>query len=479
MSMFPQLAVQPGEYPCEWVVGGRNLPGDLHLGGARPPRMNVYEDVTEIDWADGKPHGFPQEHEFPRLTGRTRSNLDVVLVDATVSTWFPRLNSGYARYAVVGLGIAAAQDDRFRRIRLQITGADTLLGVFPLKEISWPSRTAEVSEERYSAVLNPDSRLRWKDDGLGLTIECGYDSRLSPGPYRFEVVFAPIFEFCSARPFSIDDWVRDWVSPLLRAASLATRAPQRLAWLTVQTVGHDEANGRTGVVFGSGIDQEPFQASRPDASLDPDSRPLFSFPELPVGLPELLLRLRKSEASDNPFMELYLSTLFQSDLPQRARLLYLIQALEALHSFESRATDERDQRKFEEGRNSLLSTIESLGLDPREVSFLRRSWGKRKPDQLDRRLAAVLRQVPLGVRANLRSPEMNALARKMTGAATLPAQLRVIRNELSHGRRSFDERDLRPWVRATEFICQAHALRLIGFDGPAIEQGLASPSANP
>jgi hypothetical protein len=68
---------------------------------------------------------------------------------------------------------------------------------------------------------------------------------------------------------------------------------------------------------------------------------LFTASELPAPLPDVIERWRQLDSSDNPFPELY-RLASAPDLPERARFLYLVQALEGLHGFEHNADDRRE-----------------------------------------------------------------------------------------------------------------------------------------
>jgi hypothetical protein len=74
-----------------------------------------------------------------------------------------------------------------------------------------------------------------------------------------------------------------------------------------------------------------------------------------MSLPDLVTKWRTLEQDGNPFMELFGLTLRQADLPARARYLYLVQALEALHSYENRTEDEQAQAAFEQRRAEVLT----------------------------------------------------------------------------------------------------------------------------
>ena len=58
------------------------------------------------------------------------------------------------------------------------------------------------------------------------------------------------------------------------------------------------------------------------------------------------------------------------------------------------------------------------------------------------------------------------------GNKSLAAQLRTLRNQLSHGGRNYKESELSPWVRTAETLARAHLLRMLGFDDMAIERAL-------
>jgi hypothetical protein len=467
MNTFPRLAIRPGEYPCEWVVGSKRLAGGLELRAGLPPVLAIYGDLE--DHATTATRSLPERHEYARLVGRLRSNLDVVLTEAALTTWFPGQTIGLGRYAIVGLGVDRVPDDEYERIQLQITGSDLLFGVPPLSAVSWPANL-RTSDEPFSASFNKDSRWRWRDDGRGIVIDCGYETQVgAPQPYHFEVAFAPTIDFVADTPTTLDAWVSEWVQPLVEVTSLATGMRQRLSWLRLEA---DDDGGVSSVAFGGGIDQAPFRAEAPDMRDDRDRRPLFTLAQLPTDFPGLLRSWGTAEASENPFLELCRLAVSRDELPPRARFLYLVQALEALHSFENQANDARTQATFEARREDVLEELEATGLSASALRFIKRNWSKQKLDSLDRRLRALLRSLPRPVRDDLLRPEMEPIVRRLEaseGADTLEAQVRVLRNHLSHGSQNYSGSELRPWVRALEIVCRAHLLRLIGFEDQAIE----------
>lgn len=472
VTQFPKLEVAPGAHLIEIFHEGRKLHGQVVLEAERWPSLDLIDDVEEIDFTSRTFVGGPKEYEFPRLVGQMASKQDVVLIDISLLNWWIGRSQGKCRYAIAGLGVADVPDDRYHRVRFQITEAELLFGIAPIKSVHWPAQDAP-PDQPYSAVINDASSQEWRDDGDGLTVNCSFDHQFTlSDPFRHELVFAPVIQFAADDPMTVDEWLELWVVPFLETASLATRKPQRLSWLTVHT-GPNKLD-TSGVVFAHGIDQAPSVAAFRDEWRDPNALPLFSFNALPTGLPEFLRGWRTLRASDNPFIELSQLALNQPDLPQRARFLYLIQALEALHGFEHRVTDEASQERFIEKRQEAIDEISTKDVSVQSLKFIKEKWGKRRPDSLSRRLREILAELPPDVRSQVETPEMSTIAAELAAESvtTLEGQMERLRNDLSHGNRNYPSRDLQPWVTSVELICRANLLRLLGFDATAVTNGL-------
>jgi ApeA N-terminal domain 1 len=485
MAEFPRLPLSPGSYAAEWFLEGRTLPGELQVEPGIGPTIALFGDVDEVDYT--RAVEFPRDRNVPVVNGRLRSGENVSVSDVTLWTWFPGRTSGFGRFAVVGLGAGEAVDNKYLRARLQITEADLFFGAGPIKSVSWPTDSSLPLQGKYTVETNPTSSHEWTEDKTGIHFECGYDVNFSiSDTHRHELNFAPVIGMTSLEPLTVDDWIRQWVTPLLRVASLATLRPQRLSWLTVHTAAadsdpDDRAHHVTGVVFGGGIQQVPYQAEYRAEWHDPERHPLFTLAGLPVGLPVLLRGWRDLERGENPFIELYGLALRQEALPQRARFLYLVQALEALHAAENRARDAKADADFAVSRTAAMADLAAADLPPQTVKFMKKYVSAKRPDSLDSRLTALIGQLPEPVGESLRHLDMGAIQADLVigGASTLPAQLRVLRNNLSHGTRNYRDRELLPWVAAVEMICRAQALRLLGFDTDGIVRAIIAPSTAP
>ncbi len=480
---LPKLPTQPGDYAVEWFLDDRVIPGELHLEQNRSPQAKLFGDVVPKDWSHGG--SFPEDHRLNRVVGRLRSGPDVVLTDARLSIWYPERSLGLASHAVVGHDVADVPGDAFHCARFQITNLDLLFDAAPIKSVTWPPDGRPHLDGRYAIETNPAADHEWIDDDAGVSIECTYDIEypISSGHQHY-VAFAPVISIASDEPLTVDRWLDEWVRPLLLLATLATRSPQRLSWLTVSTAprvtsDHERMPSTTGTVFGSGIAQAPYEAEYRDEWSESENRPLFTMASIPMSLPTLVRSWRTLKQDENPFLELFGLTQRQSDLPSRARYLYLVQALEALHSYEHSADDDEKQATFKTSRAEVLDALATVGLPAETVRFIKDNWSNRRTDSLDRRLRELIEQLPVPVRALVAKPPVGGILDAISADASqrVESLLRILRNDLSHGNRNHDDRSLRPWVTLVETICRAHALRLLGFDDAATVAGLVAPSA--
>ncbi len=460
------------------MVGRRRFTGDVALAPRRRPRIELHGALRrpQRSAAGTLVYQFPgPEVQLPRLIGRLRSNEQVIVIGAVMSEWFLERFQGFGRWAIVGLDIASVPDDRYEHVTFQISDADLWFGVQPLGHIKWPKPKSATNT--FSATLNPAAHRVWRDTRNGITVDVGYPHTYSLDPYRFALTFAPVFDIRSRQPLSLDDWRDQWIAPLVDLATIATKRPQTLSWLSVQHGKGREV--RTGTVFTGGIHQSPYTAHYDEEwRRDADLRPLFTLAGLSVTPMKLVRVWRSLQQSDDPFVDLYRAALFQPDLPARARFLHLIQALEGRHSFANRKADAKAQVAFRARREQVVEAAARAGLPTHDLRFLKEEWSKRRADSLERRLLLLLNALPSAVRQTIESDaRLDLIGSQLIASAsapTFPAQLRVLRNQLSHGDRSYPDHELEPWVRAVELICRAQLLALLGFLASDIEKALGS-----
>lgn len=135
----------PGSYGIQWFLPSdqgvtTTVHGDIDLQPSTPPRGEMAFEGIPIEWETNgalKSAGFPQTYTYPILKGKLRSNHDVVLIEAVVTTWAPNQAMVEARCALVGLG-APSVEDQFDSMRIQTSFLDRLSGVAPIAMTSIP-----------------------------------------------------------------------------------------------------------------------------------------------------------------------------------------------------------------------------------------------------------------------------------------------------------------------------------------------------
>lgn len=457
---FPGIVEEPGSYSATFEFRGKKLPGTLELSALRAPVALFFDGSGQL--ASG---GFPQYSEQERLVGRLSSNLDVVMADVHVAEYFPGQYRASAAYAVVGLEMTEQRfDGGFVKAELQMEGLDEFFGTMPIQEYMLPGGGRQDFTAR-----REQTRLEWRDEGIKIGSEYGWTLNSLDG-YEFRLSFIPTFDLESQEPLPAKVIIYEWLKPLVRLLTFSTKHTRRLSWATL--VARDDA-GSSGVraqVFGSGMTQEPFYASRPEYRNSGD-KPLFTRHDLPVPLPKLLGHWLRLDGSDNPFPELY-RLASAPDLPARARFLYLVQALEALHGFENRQRDQERLTKHRTLRHQVIDDVRKVSQDLARI--VKDLVSNRPPESLERRLNGLLDATPAPVVERLANNQSDPMALRYLadGDVTFSQIARRIRNDLSHGNFNPEAADLKPWIERLNRLAQAQLLRLLGFDAGLISSRL-------
>ena len=164
----------------------------------------------------------------------------------------------------------------------------------------------------------------------------------------------------------------------------------------------------------------------------------------------------------------------QPELPNRARYLFLVQALESLHGVEHQAEDEASQTAFQTDRKRVLTELDEVGLNTDSLRFIKKNWSKRRPDSLARRLRDLIAWLPQVAADEVQALASTSIANYLEECAgqelDVETLLQGLRNELSHGNSHWDEGTVAPWSDALELACRLHVLRLLGFDNQQIEE---------
>lgn len=477
-SPFPKLIVDPDSHPCDVFCEDRVVASIADLHGDVPPRIHLNGEVVDRSQLN---EGGPEVDEAPLLLGRLWSGHDLILADCRAEAFFPGRCLVLPRYALVGLNARHVADQAYEELVVQATGLDLLFGRPPLKSVRWPHDQARYLDGEFAATGEPDSTQEWDEPHAKVT--CSYWSQQSSvdNPYRFELRFAPVVSVKADHGRRIDEWLAGYVNPLVSLLTLATRKPQTISWVRFRHPPKTVEGGRRqwpvdAQLFGSGISQTPYVSEDAAEWRRSETRPIFNLASSGLPLPEMLRAWRGLEDGENPFVELYRLAMFQRDLPQRAQFLYLVQALEALHSYEHRRKDTADAATYKRRRDETITRLVTAGVEADDLKFLKSAWSSRPRDDLARRLRSLVRHTGLPTKSRqvvdgLSATDIYAELRERN----VESAIRRIRNDLAHGNRNYADRGLRPWTEVLDALCRAHLLRLLSCPPSVMEAAFSLP----
>ena len=171
-------------------------------------------------------------------------------------------------------------------------------------------------------------------------------------------------------------------------------------------------------------------------------RPLLTLAGLQTPFPDLVERWRALDEDENVFFALFRMVISQPELPNRARYLFLVQALESLHGVEHQAEDEASQTAFQTDRKRVLTELDEVGLNTDSLRFIKKNWSKRRPDSLARRLRDLIAWLPQVAADEVQALASTSIANYLEECAgqelDVETLLQGLRNELSHGNSHWD-----------------------------------------
>lgn len=462
-----KLPFEPGEY-----IGVLDLPlgpGDavFDFQPNRPPTFSVH------GYGPMSTGGFPKPAEhYPRLTGRLRTNHDVVLGDAQVEDWGPLGgHRGSARWALVGLDVA--DHEAWERVYVQVSGLESILRR-PMEEVHWPTDGA-TERQQYSAVVMPYPLAESAHDGVHAYPR--YNVSFSMGdPYQHQVTTVAETRFRADEPLGVDKWIAEWVEPFTTLVGIATGRVERLRLVGTQNGEFDPPQPRDyvrGVLFGSGIGQDPRAAERQLDSQGNDIVALFPLDDSPP-LATLIATWR-GVSQELPALPL-LRLSQDPALHPGVRFLLLTHAAESLHA---RTVQDEDRNEYQRRKvrfKEVLAAVKEAGLT-NEHRFLRETAEPRRPYPLSSRLRELLITSSLASQLGVwerRTADLDTLLRALDIAPTdLADRLAHARNVVSHGVAHLPVAIIRPAGALLDLVVRLGILKLLGFTDPQVEKAVA------
>jgi hypothetical protein len=460
--------LEPGEYRVKWTIPTQTgdfvlADGDLMLRANGLPSANGYDAdlVTYEVHGDSLSAEFPQTYDAGSIRGQLLNGGHVVLVDATIEVWMENRAMMTARYALVGKSEMEADSLKAFALRVQVEGLDAIAGLPPIYKVKHP-RGPDTSKVYldwdWGVTGRPESTQKWSDEHAEMSLWF-LNTVNAPEGFFFRLSFSPVVDVAFTEPQSLEAVMESWVNPLRSIVALSTGRKERVTYLSV-SVG-DVATDRRGdfQVFGFDLHQSPY-ASRNNDILKIERSFLIS-PEH-ESLLDLSRTWQRLAEEHHPLLETYGSLLFAADQHPRSRFLLLIQAIEGLHGFETRAA--YDERLSDHGARRAAALDEAVDhVSDTTAKFLRKFVMKRPPANLDQAITATLAGAPVNAVSTLEQldliTEMMSDDRSTNSVAEC---IRIVRNDLAHGNRGYNARKLYEVVVVLDRVVQAHLLRTLG-----------------
>lgn len=470
-----KIQIDPGTYSCRWDLGDGDLVrGELELRADRPPSGNAIwmvgkdKEVTTVEGHKELHYDFPQTVNQATLFGRLDSGQEVLLIDVQLETWWEDRTRIDAAAAIVGHEVPREDQPIFSAAEVQITALDALGGRPPISSTSFSVPDENNPSRKWIIERNGDSVQKWSLDEI--EVQLSYNSRASTfDPYKFSAAFTPVLNIRTQNPISLREWIDDWCIPLRRIAGAATGRREEIAYLALEADG-----GWNVAVFGSGITQAPYESNLASVR---DAKPAFTTARDGISLLSLIQGWKTQRDAGNPLIEVYDPVMLARQQHPRSRVLLLIQLLEALYGFENLAILEERSVKHAEKREKLVELLTKLRddgqIETADLRFVKDRMPKDSPRSLDEALRAHFQSLPdTSILDELKDLPIIKEVASTLKPPTSENALRVVRNKLSHGERSYPIPELDNLARLLDRIVRAIFFRVLGCDADVSKRAL-------
>jgi hypothetical protein len=208
-------------------------------------------------------------------------------------------------------------------------------------------------------------------------------------------------------------------------------------------------------VFHPSVTQEPYTSTNDYRDKDVSAIRIAEG----ESLLSLLRRWQDLSREQNPILNTYEASALGPEQTPRARFLLLIQALEGLHGHENRYGPQ--QEKFQKKRDKILARCKEA-ISPADFRFIQRFLSK-FPSNLENVLLEMLDTLHVDLQPELAKTELvtEVIADPSNSADSTLSAIRIARNDLSHGTKTFDPYKLHDVASILERAVRGHLLRLL------------------
>ncbi|MGL5827848.1 MAG: hypothetical protein ACRCYU_24040 [Nocardioides sp.] len=490
-SPFP-----PDDYLCTWHLPGPDnttvhLSGMVELRESLIPYGRIYGDLplVGITTDNETAMSFPQVHEHAAVRATLANGAELIVLNAQVTYWPGHGSVRGAAAAVRKHGNVfpmstsnppEAEPDEtvtFTRMRLQVGALDAILGATPIGYKTSPRRQADDGTWTWSAKTSSATPITWT--GTNDELVGAYAAEVNTGDfYNVSIRFAPVLN-AAMPPLTLFDVVRRYVDPIRAIASIATGKSQPITHLmlsrthepTHRTAPHASGSDSdtndpspfelmpAWQIYGTGLRQAPYQS---DSETVRNHKSVLFCGDDGVDLLELVHAWWKLADEHHPLIETYAGMLHAQEEHPRSRFLLLIQSLEGMYGHETKADYATQKATHQELRTETLKRI-GKQVERDDFQFIKNSLAKEPFRSLETALRwsfKIHAPEPL-IPDRLARTRLLKLVALEEACSTLDA-LRRVRNDLAHGTRGFDARDLDEVNDILDSVVRAHALRLLG-----------------
>jgi hypothetical protein len=457
--------LSPGDYPLVWQAhDGTSVSGLVTLAGGEAVTGMAYDlpaksmSTGHDGWIDPSWTAWePSVEPYGVARGQLRNNLDVALIDASVSHELPGQSRLQADLAVCGANLRENTDLLFDEITFQVTGLTALPGVPPLRYFELPAsmRGGERPPE-FRATWNDEAERSWPA-GAEDTVRMHYLGSFShPQLYTMSVTASPVVTVSGpARP--LRQWLSEYARPVTELASFATGRPQVITWAEVKFAG---GHGPC-VVFGSVLTQQDEVASRPH----PSELPLVHCGPDGAPLPRLLAGWEALKTEHPTFVDYFVS-ISTAALPVTSRFIALTAALEGFHS-KKYGIGALSPTEFKKQKKGVFTRLrEAAGVSDEDYQWLRAEGAYFGAYDLKDRLRFLAGALPEPVRARVNSA-VDPIPPLLQGIVDQPEDIWQVmgkaRNNLAHGNNTRqDNAQLAALTRLGHTVAVAFVLESFG-----------------
>lgn len=435
--------LEPGTYEVTWSLPSADgtpfsAPGRIDLVPHHPPTGTI-QDGDFIDWHQAERGLLLQPFTLSQLAGTLPSGHVVHLRGADVVPVGPQA-AVRARVALVGDTALESSQDTIDSLLIQVEGVnDVFAGASPERGLLGKGAVTA------SIVIVPD---------------------VAPGSTREARAIRLEFKV----PHELDHAIAEYVEPIRRVVSVGLGTTAHITALTVGVTAVPHTAPEVSCdVFAAGLGQD-VEWTSPGGSY---RKPALVMDANEPTLLDMLRRWSVLQGRQHPLIDLFGASIFIRDLHPRNRFLIAMQTLEGAWASDNQPSLAAAQADYTRERSAAVKELRRLKVA--HLSFLEQALSSRRPQALDDAIRDYCAEFLEDLDALLLEVETITVLTSSGDADDAVDALRIIRNHLSHGERTYPIADLGQIARVLDRAIRAKLLNELGASPAAQARALEAP----